>query len=153
MEQLTITYKDYIVTTDKALMNVDDIHQWLSEEAYWSKGIPYDTVKTLFENSYCIGVMKGERQVGFARLVTDYSTFAYLADVYVVDAHRGQGLSKIMMDMLFGMKWVKNLRRVMLSTIYAHELYKKYGFTVCKYPERLMEILQSPDMYQKIVGE
>jgi GNAT superfamily N-acetyltransferase len=130
-------------------MNVGDIHQWLSEEAYWSMGIPYETVKTLFENSYCIGVVKDGRQVGFARLVTDYATFGYLADVYVVEAHRGEGLSTCMLDILLDMEWVRGLRRIMLSTIHAHELYRKYGFTSCRHQDRLMEILQSPDMYKR----
>lgn len=149
MQHVTTTYNDYIVTTDKALMNLDDIHHWLSVEAYWSKEIPYETVKTSFEYSYCIGVVKDGRQIGYARLVTDYSSFAYLADVYVLEEHRGRGLSTVMLDVLFGMEWVKSLRRIMLSTIYAHGLYQKYGFNSCRYPERLMEVLQSPDMYKK----
>jgi len=90
----------------------------------------------------------GDRQVGFARLVTDYASFAYLADVYVEEEHRGAGLSKRMMEILFSLDWVKVLRRIMLSTIHAHELYRKYGFTACRYPDRLMEILMSPDMYK-----
>jgi GNAT superfamily N-acetyltransferase len=153
MQKLTTTFKDYLITTDKSLMNLADIHQWLSEEAYWSKGIPYETVKMLFEHSYCIGVVKDGRQIGFARLVTDYSTFGYLADVYVLEAHRGKGLSVAMMDALFGMEWVKCLRRIMLSTIHAHGLYRKYGFTSCRYPDRLMEILKSAEMYQKNAAE
>ncbi|GAA4460112.1 GNAT family N-acetyltransferase [Nemorincola caseinilytica] len=153
MQHITTSYKDYIITTDKSLMNLADIHKWLSEEAYWSKEIPYDTVRTLFENSYCIGAMKGTEQIAFARLVTDYATFGYLADVYVVEAHRGEGISKQMLDLLFGMDWVKYLRRTMLSTIYAHDLYRKYGFTECRYPDRLMEILRSPDMYKQMTEE
>lgn len=153
MQQLITIFKDYTLTTNKELMNLNDIHHWLSKEAYWSKGIPCETVKTLFEHSYCIGIVKDGRQIAFARLVTDYSTFAYLADVYVLEAHRGKGLSVAMMDALFGMDWVKGLRRIMLSTIHAHGLYRKYAFTSCRYPDRLMEILQSPDMYQSKVDE
>lgn len=149
MQHISTTYRDYIITTDKGQMNLSDIHKWLSEEAYWSKGIPFDTVKTLFENSYCIGAMMGSEQIGFARLVTDYATFGYLADVYVIEAHRGEGISTAMLDALFGMDWVKYLRRTMLSTIYAHDLYRRYGFSSCKYPDRLMEVLQSPDMYKQ----
>ncbi|MBX2907200.1 MAG: GNAT family N-acetyltransferase [Taibaiella sp.] len=144
----TEQFEGFIITTDKGLMKVSDIHRWLSEEAYWSKEIPFETVQTAFENSYCVGVLLGDRQVGFGRLVTDYATFAYLADVYVEEAHRGKGLSKRMMEILFSMEWVKGLRRMMLSTIHAHELYRKYGFTACRYPDRLMEVLLSPDMYK-----
>jgi GNAT superfamily N-acetyltransferase len=148
LENHTEHYNGYLVTTDKSLMKVSDIHRWLSEEAYWSREIPFETVRTAFENSYCIGVLDGDRQVGFGRLVTDYATFAYLADVYVEEAHRGKGLSKRMMEILFSMDWVNGLRRMMLSTIHAHELYRKYGFTACRYPDRLMEVLLPPDMYK-----
>lgn len=148
MQYLTMSFGEYVITTDKRQMNLSDIHQWLSEEAYWSKGIPFDTVKTQFDNSFCIGILLGNRQVGFARLVTDYATFAYLADVYVLEEHRGKKLSVAMLDVLFSLAWVKSLRRIMLSTIHAHGLYQKYGFSSCKYPDRLMEILQSPNMYQ-----
>jgi GNAT superfamily N-acetyltransferase len=148
MAPITISHGRYTITTNKELMNIADVHHWLSEEAYWSKGIPFHTVETLFHHSYCVGVLLQDRQVGFARLVTDYATFAYLADVYVCEEHRRQNLSTAMLDVLFGQDWVKNLRRIMLSTIHAHGLYQKYGFGSCRYPDRLMEILQSPAMYQ-----
>lgn len=144
----TEDFHGYTITTDKSLMKVADIHNWLSQEAYWCKDIPFDTVRAAFDNSFCIGAVAGGRQVAFARLVTDYATFGYLADVFVVQAHRGEGISKRMMEVLFGLPWVAGLRRIMLSTIHAHELYRKYGFTQCRYPDRLMEVLQSPDMYR-----
>lgn len=144
----TEDYKGYTITTDKSLMKIADIHRWLSEEAYWSKEIPFDTVKTAFDHSFCIGAIIDGRQVAFARLVTDYATFGYLADVYVEEAHRGAGISRRMMEVIFGQEWVKGLRRIMLSTIHAHELYRKFGFNACRYPDRLMEILLSPDMYK-----
>lgn len=147
MDTITVDFNGYLVTTDKALMVVADIHKWLSEEAYWCKGIPHDTVAKAVEQSHCIGVLQDGKQIAFARLVTDYVTFGYLADVYVQEAYRGVGLSKKMMEVLLGQEWVKGLRRIMLSTISAHELYRKYDFTECRYPERLMEILRSPDMY------
>lgn len=149
MQATTTEYNGYTITTDKSQMIPADIHKWLSEEAYWCKEIPFDTVKACIDNSYCIGALIDGRQVGFARLVTDYATFAYLADVYVTEEHRGAGISRIMMEILFGLDWVKGLRRVMLSTIHAHELYRKFGFNECRYPDRLMEILLSPDMYKK----
>jgi GNAT superfamily N-acetyltransferase len=147
MHLITESYNGYVVTTDKGQMILGDIHRWLSEEAYWSKGIPFEMVKTAFENSYCIGVLKEGKQVAYARLVTDYATFAYLADVYVEEVHRGTGLSKKMMEMLFEQDWVKGLRRIMLATIQTHGLYRKYGFSESRYPERLMEKLRYPNMY------
>ncbi|MCF8449667.1 MAG: GNAT family N-acetyltransferase [Taibaiella sp.] len=149
MQPVTKVYNGYTITTDKSLMLLNDIHQWLSEEAYWSEGILFDRVKTAFDNSYCIGAVKDGRQVAYARLVTDYATFAYLADVYVAEAHRGKGISKKMMEILFEQDWVMRLRRMMLATINAHGLYRQYGFSECKYPERLMEKLLPPDIYLK----
>ena len=149
MEYVTLEKDGYTITTHKEKMVIADIHRWLSEEAYWSKGIPFSLVKTAFDNSFCVGVLFDGRQVGYGRLVTDYASFAYLADVFVEEAHRGKGLSTAMMDVLLGMPWVKQLRRMMLSTIHAHGLYEKYGFRSCKYPDRLMEVLQGPDMYLK----
>ncbi len=150
MNTITVEHNGYVITTDKSEMIIADIHKWLSEEAYWCKGIPYETVFNAIANSHCIGVQYEGKQIAFARLVTDFATFGYLADVYVQKSHRGKGLSKKMMEVLLGQAWVKGLRRVMLSTISAHELYRKYDFKECRYPDRLMEILKSPDMYSDI---
>ncbi len=101
LSPINIDYKGYTITTDKSRMKVDDIYKWLVEEAYWCKGIPYETFKTSFDNSYCIGALIDGRQVGYARLITDYATFGYLADVYVEEGHRGKDISKKMMQLLF----------------------------------------------------
>ena len=146
MEPITIDYKGYTITTDKSLMNVHDVHKWLSERAYWCKDIPFETCKKAFDNSYCIGAVKDGRQVAYGRLVTDMATLGYLADVYVEESHRGQGISKKMMEILFGLDWVKGLRGIKLGTKDAQGLYRRYGFTECKYPERIMEITR-PDIY------
>jgi GNAT superfamily N-acetyltransferase len=140
MTPVNIQYNGYLITTDKTKMQPTAIHKWLSAEAYWCKNIPFNVVKTAFDNSYCIGVLKDGVQIAYARLITDYATFAYLADVYVEDPHRGQGLSKQMMQVLMELDWVKGLRKVMLATLDAHELYKQYGFTPMVIPERFMEI-------------
>lgn len=146
MEPITIDFNGYAITTDKSLMNTKHIHQWLSTESYWSKNIPLNTVQTAFDNSYCIGVLKDGKQVGYARFVTDYAVFAYLADVYVEQEHRGKGLSKKMMDILMGSDWVKGLRSLWLGTIDAHGLYEQYGFKGHPNPERVMVILR-PKIY------
>ncbi len=143
---MCIDYKGYTLTTDKTEMKVNDIYDWLSVEAYWCKGIPFELFKSSFDNSFCIGALIDGKQIAYARLITDYATFAYLADVYVQQAHRGKGISKKMMDVLFDLDWVKGLRRIMLATRDAQELYKKYGFTNCKNPERIMEITR-PNIY------
>lgn len=145
-QPISVAYNGYVITTDKTKMVPADIYKWLSEESYWSKHMPYDTFIRSFDNSFCIGALKDGRQVGYGRLITDYATYAYLADVFVYDEHRGKGISKIMMQELFELDWVKGLRRIMLATKDAHELYRKVGFKESNFPERIMEIAR-PAIY------
>lgn len=146
MKTVTENYQNYIITTDKSLLQPNAIHQWLSTEAYWCKHIPYEVVKTAFDNSYTIGVLKDGKQIAYARLITDYAVFGYLADVYVIEEHRGKGISKKMMELLMNLDWVKRLRKVSLATKDAHGLYKQFGFTPFAHPERMME-LANPTVY------
>lgn len=146
MEPMTTEFNGYIITTDKQLLHPGEIHEWLSGNSYWSKDIPYEIVKNAFDHSYCIGVLKDNKQIGYARLITDYTTFAYLADVYVVEEHRNRGLSKKMMSLILEQEWVKKLRRIMLATLDAHDLYKQFGFVQPAFPERFMEI-NRPTIY------
>ncbi len=146
MQPITLDFNGYTITTDKAQMKVGDLHRWLSKEAYWSVNIPLDTVQTAFDNSFCIGVIIDGRQIAYARLITDYATFAYLADVFVEETHRGKGISKKMMELLFDIDWVKKLRAIKLATSDAHDLYRKYGFKELANPEKNMEIRRA-DVY------
>ncbi|SEA22914.1 Acetyltransferase (GNAT) family protein [Arachidicoccus rhizosphaerae] len=138
----------YQIKTGYANMQVTAIHQYLSQQSYWAGGIPLETVDTALKNSFCIGAFTENKQVGFARLITDYSTFAYLADVYILENHRKQGLSKAMMTHLMELPWVGSLRRLMLATKDAHELYRQFGFGSPLKPELLMEITR-PGIYLK----
>lgn len=147
MTLITIETDGYIITTDKSRMSIHDIHKWLSERSYWCKNVPFDIVKTSFDHSFCIGVLKDGKQVGFARLITDYATFGYLADVYVLEEHRGKGLSKAMMKAIMSLDWVKNLRGIKLQTKDGHGLYAQFGFTETKFPDRIMEISR-PNIYE-----
>lgn len=131
-------------------MDIELIHQFLNEASYWAEGISIETVKTALENSFCVGVFNDDAQVGFARFVTDYSTFAYLADVFVLDKFRGQGLSKLMVGHMVEKDWAKGLRRILLATLDAHSLYKKFGFTAPQDPGTLMEIKRN-DVYKNPV--
>lgn len=140
MQPVTIHYQGYIITTDKALMNMHEVHKWLSEESYWVPGITLDKVKTAFNNSYCIAAIINDQQIAYGRLVTDYALFAYLADVYVMEEHRGKGIGKEMMKVLFEQDWVKQLRGVMLATKDAHTLYSQFGFTGIPDPDRYMKL-------------
>ena len=142
-EPITIHHANYRITTDRSKLDVQAVHKYLSDESYWAKGIPFDKVKCTFDHSFVIGVLHGDEQVGYARFVTDYAVFAYLADVYVLPAHRGKGLSKKMMDVLMGLPWVQGLRRLTLATVDAQGLYAQYGFAAPEKPERLMEIMRA----------
>lgn len=129
-------------------MDIKAIHAFLSEQSYWAKNIPYSTVESALKNSFCVGAFNGEKQIAFARLITDYNTFAYLCDVYVLPEYRKQGVSKALMEYIMGLDWTNKLRRFMLATLDAHELYKKYGFSPVKYPERFLEI-NKRDIYER----
>ena len=129
----------YHIQTGYENMDLKAIHRYLSGESYWAKGIPKETVEQALRHSFCVGVFFGSEQVGFARLITDYTTFAYLADVYILEAHRGKGLSKMLMQYLMNLDWTQKLRRMMLVTLDAHSLYSGFGFHTPEFPERVME--------------
>jgi GNAT superfamily N-acetyltransferase len=130
----------YHIKTGVENMDIAAIHDFLSKESYWAKGIPLETVETSLKNSFCAGVFDEDIQIGFARFVTDYATFAYLADVYVLEAYRGKGLSKMLVKYIMDLEWTKGLRRILLATSDAHSLYKRFGFESPETPESLMEI-------------
>jgi len=133
-------FSDYSISTDKDKLQLPVIHHYLSVESYWAKHIPLEIVKQSIENSLCFGLyFKGE-QIGFARVVTDYATFGYLADVFVLDVHRGKGLSKWLMKHIMAHPKLQGLRRFSLATRDAHGLYKQFGFKPLAKPETIMEI-------------
>ena len=136
------------VDTDRARLDRDLIHRWLAGESYWAKDIPREVLDRALENSLCFGAYLDGEQLGFARLVTDRATFAYLADVFILEAHRGQGHSKTLMDAVMAHPDVQGLRRMMLVTRDAHGLYAQYGFTPLAAPDRVME-RHRPDVYRR----
>ena len=138
MENLNIQKNDFSISTDKAKLNVILVHDYLCNESYWAKNIPVDIVKKSIEGSVCFGVYHHNEQVGFARVITDQATFAYLADVFIVEKFRGKGLSKWMMEVIMGHPDLQGLRRWMLATKDAHFLYAKFGFKPLDHPERVM---------------
>jgi GNAT superfamily N-acetyltransferase len=137
---------EYTISSDVSMLDVEEIHRYLSEESYWSKNIPLSVVNASIENSFCIGAYYKGEQIGFARIITDYATFGYLADVYILEGHRGKGLSKKLMKFILKLDWVKSLRRFMLATVDAHGLYRQFGFKEFLHPSRMMEINQ-PGIY------
>lgn len=140
---INIQHGEYLITTDKSLMQPEAIHKWLSEKSYWVQNIPLEVVKNAFDNSFCIAVLKDGVQVGYARFVTDYATVAWLGDVYIEEEHRGKGLSKKMIEVLTGIDWVQKLRKLFLGTLDAHGLYAQYGFEPVSEPEKWMELTRA----------
>lgn len=138
----------YEISGEQARLDIDAIHAWLAT-SYWSPGIPRETVERAARNSLCFGVYEraGGRQVGFTRVVTDYATFAYLCDVYVLEEHQGHGLGKAMMRAVMAHPALAGARRVMLATRDAHGLYRQFGFGDTTGNTNLMEIVR-PDIYR-----
>jgi GNAT superfamily N-acetyltransferase len=128
---------EYIISTDKTKLDLNVIHSYLVS-CYWAKGIPKDVVARSIEHSLCFGVYLGNEQVGFARVITDYATFMYVADVFILEPHRGKGLSVAMMDMVVNHPDLQGIRTWTLLTKDAHKLYEKFDFQNHADPTRLM---------------
>lgn len=132
----------HLISTNKQLLDVDVIHHFLSEIAYWSPGVAREVVERAIEHSLCFGVYKLDneqlRQVGFARAVTDFATFAWLADVFILPAEQGHGLGKWLVETVLSHPDLRQLRRIMLATQDAHGLYKQYGFKTLETPENTL---------------
>lgn len=141
-------FDGYLITTDKAKMDIAAILNFLSKYSGWSDNIPFETVKTAIEHSLNFGLFHEEKQIGFARVISDFATIAYLGDVYVLENYRGQGLSKKLMETIMAHPNLQNLRRWILLTSTADWLYEQYGFTKLPNPEWYMELF-NPNVYKK----
>jgi GNAT superfamily N-acetyltransferase len=130
---------DYIICTDKQKLDIEFIHDFLCNKSYWAKGRSLELVERSLENSLNFGLFKQEQQIGFARVVTDYATFAWLADVFVVEEHRGVGLSVWLIEVITSHPELQGFRRWLLATRDAHELYRRFGFEEIAEPKRWME--------------
>ena len=139
------------IDTSREALDRDMIHAFLAEQAYWSRGIPRETVERAIEGSLCFGGYLDGRQVAFARVITDGATFGYLADVFVLPEHRGQGHAKTLMAAVMAHPQLQGLRRFSLATLDAHALYAGFGFTAPARPQSLMEKLD-PDVYTRTPG-
>ncbi|HMS64736.1 MAG TPA: GNAT family N-acetyltransferase [Ignavibacteria bacterium] len=132
---------NYLISTDKSRLDINIIHNFLSN-SYWAKNRSLKTTKLTIKNSLCFGIYFKQDQIGFARVITDYATFAYLADVFVLEDFRGKGLSKWLMEVILNYSELQNLRRWFLATRDAHKLYEKFGFKPLSEPEKLMEMFR-----------
>ncbi len=128
----------YRISTDPSELDLGVVHGYLNE-SYWAAGVPEDVVRRSIENSLCFGVYRGGEQVGFARVITDRATFAYLADVFVLEEHRGLGIGKWLVEVALSHPELQGLRRWMLATRDAHDLYRRHGFAALGRPEIFME--------------
>lgn len=130
---------DVTISTDKSRLDVALIHRFLSQQSYWALNIPLDIVQRSIEHSLCFGVYDGEAQIGFARVITDQATFAYLADVFILPNYRGRGLSKRLIATISAWPTLQGLRRWVLATRDAHELYAQFGFAALDQPDLFMQ--------------
>ncbi|WP_100610902.1 GNAT family N-acetyltransferase [Confluentibacter lentus] len=128
------------ISTDKSKLQIEVIHQFLTN-SYWAKGRTVDDVKKTIEHCLCFGVYLEDKQIGFARIATDYTVFAYLMDVFISPEYRGKGYSKKLVQTIIENPELQSCTVWMLKTADAHGLYKQFGYTELKYPEKLMERL------------
>jgi N-acetylglutamate synthase-like GNAT family acetyltransferase/predicted metal-dependent hydrolase len=140
-----LALSDYEISTDAARLDLDVIHNFLSN-SYWAKDISRELVERSIRHSLCFGIFRDGKQVGFARVISDFATFAYLADVFVLPEHRGKGVSKQLMETILEHHDLQGLRRFMLATLDAHGLYAQFGFEALDHPERYMSI-HRPNLY------
>ncbi len=137
MTSETHSHDSYTISTDKAKLDIGVIHDYLSRRSYWAQGRPLAVTQRAIENSLCFGVYAGDAQVGFARVVTDYATFAWLCDVFLLEEHRGRGLGKRLVEAVVSYPDLSGLRQLLLATRDAHELYRRYGgFDALEKPEK-----------------
>ena len=134
------TQGSIVVTTDRARLDLDVIHGFLTA-SYWARGIPRETVARSMEHSLCFGAFDGDRQVGFARVISDRATYAYVCDVFALESDRKRGIGKSLMAAIMAHPELQGLRRWTLATRDAHGLYRQFGFGAPAYPDRQMEIL------------
>ncbi len=137
---------DFLISTDKTKLQIDVIHRFLSTESYWAKNISVRLVEKSIENSLTFGVFHNDRQVGFARIITDFAVFATVGDVFIIREYRGLGLSKWLVETMTRLPELKWIRRWTLYTLDAHKLYEKYGFSPLAQPDQALEI-NKPDIY------
>jgi GNAT superfamily N-acetyltransferase len=142
-------YKDeFCISTDKTKLDLDSIHEFLSTKAYWCLNIPKEKVQTAIQNSVCFGVYQKKKQIGLARVISDFSTIAYLGDVYILEEYRGNGLSKWLMETIMSYPDLQGLRRWILLTGDAHGLYRQFGWTDIADPSVWMEV-HNKSIYSK----
>ena len=139
MKKLEWTKNEFFISTERELLQIEVILEYLINQSYWAQNRTPEQMKTAIKNSLCFGVYLDEKQIGFARVVTDFSTFAYLGDVFILPAFQGKELGKWLMETISNHPDLQNFRRWILATKDAHKLYQRFGFSELKHPESWME--------------
>ena len=145
-------FENYFITTDLQKMDVPAVHAFLSHDSGWARNIPFDVVRKSMDNSLNFGLFHNDHQIGFARVISDYATIAYLGDFYILGSYRGRGLAKRLMDVIIKHPQLQGLRRWILLTSTADWLYEKYGFSKPLHPEWYMERHET-DLYTTAVKQ
>lgn len=145
MTDMEIKKDEFSISTDRERLDLRFVHDWLSNDSYWAQGLPFEKVVAAADHSLNFGLYHGGRQVGYARVLTDYARVAYLADVFVVAEYRGRGLSKWLMEVIMDYPDLRGMRRWMLHTKDAHGLYEQCGWALAARPETYLEIY-NPDV-------
>ena len=143
---MEVSRGEFVISTDRSRLDIPAIQRFLVEDSYWARERTLEQTRTAIENSICFGIYQADRQVGFARVVSDQATFAYLGDVFILEEVRGLGLSKWLMETIIAHPDLQGLRRWVLATRDAHTLYEKFGFHALVHPDRWME-LPAPNAY------
>ncbi len=143
---MTTAKDQFTITTEKEKLDIEFIHSFLTR-SYWAEGISKELIERSVNGALCFGLFENDTQIGFARMITDKATFAYLADVFIIEEYRGRGLSKWLMEVIMAHPSLQGLRRMMLATRDAHRLYEKFGFTALNNVDRWMQI-HDPDIYK-----
>jgi len=136
---MEINRDEFTISTEKSKLQIDMIYKFMSEESYWAQTRTREQMRRAVENSLCFGVYEGDKQIGFARVISDFATFAYIGDVFILPEYRGRGLSKWLMETIVEYPDLQGLRRWLLATKDAHGLYSQFGFNALRLPERWME--------------
>jgi len=147
MERTEWRKDEYLISTDKTKIDIETVHDFLSR-SYWAENIPLEVVQKSIDNSLCFAIYRQQKLIGFARVISDFATFAYLADVFILPGERGKGLSKWLIGIIIAYPELQGLRRFTLATRDAHGLYAQFGFSAFDKPERWMQ-KHDPGVYKK----
>lgn len=143
MEEIHFERDGIVYSSRQEDLKIDQVHAWLSQRSYWAQGISKEKLVQSLNHSFCLSLLEGDRQIAFGRLITDYTVFAYLADIFVLEEYQGKGLGFQLVNTFLELPWMKEMRKIMLATLDAQSFYSRLGFKALLVPDRYMEINRS----------